>query len=259
MAEAALARSHIHVEPRAQDRLIVALDFDTVAEALNMVGTLGNAVSFYKIGLSLQIDPDLHVLVNRLAAQDKKLFIDFKTFDIAATVERAVRAASKLGFYFITVVGQQHIIEAAVMGRGSSDLKILVVTLLTGMNERDMQEEYNTGISLQDFIVKRAQFAAKTGCDGVISSAREAELIKRHVTKPGFLVVTPGIRPAGSAHDDQKRVAEPHDAIVSGADYLVIGRPIIHHKTPAKAAINILEQMQGGFYARAKLEAEEYA
>jgi orotidine-5'-phosphate decarboxylase len=140
-------------------------------------------------------------------------------------------------------MGQRHIVEAAVKGRGSSDLKILAVTLLTGMTEADMKREYNTDLSLENFIKKRAEAASQMGCDGVISSPNEVKLIRSSIRRDNFLVVTPGIRQIGAEPDDQKRTATPGDAILNGADYLVVGRPIIHQEQKRQATERIVDEM----------------
>lgn len=252
MAGVALMRPRVLAERlSARERLIVALDVPTVARAIDMVGRLDQLVSFYKIGLHLQFDRQLHPLFDKLLSSNKRMFVDFKSFDIPATVEAAVRMASTIGISFITVVGQRPIVEAAVRGRGNSDLKILVVTLLTGMNETDMKEEYNTNLSLEDFIVMRARYAAKIGCDGVISSAREVKLIRDNIDRDDFLVVTPGIRLPGALRHDQKRVLSPREAVLNGADYLVVGRPIINSEIPEAAASSIIEDMDRAFEQQA--------
>jgi orotidine-5'-phosphate decarboxylase len=227
-----------------RDKLVVALDVATVSQALELVERLGDAVSFYKIGLHLQFDRQLHALFDHLLLNQKRIFVDFKAFDIPATVEAAVKMAANLGIDFITVVGQQPIVEAAVRARGAAALKILAVTLLTGMNQEDMQREYNTASTTEEFIRRRARQAAETGCDGVISSPREAALIRDCVDRTNFLIVTPGIRLPGGAQDDQKRVATPHEAISGGADYIVVGRPIVRSADPAAAATQIVADMR---------------
>jgi orotidine-5'-phosphate decarboxylase len=244
MVGAALARSYAHTQPlTARERLIVALDFPTATEALAVVEELGETVCFYKIGLLLQLDRDLRPLLELLIERQKGIFLDFKYIDIPVTVEGAVRAASVLGIRFITVMGQSHIVKAAAKGRGDSDLKILAVTLLTGMTEADMQVEYNTKLSLENFITRRAEAASQMGCDGVISSPNEVKLIRSVIQRDKFLVVTPGIRQIGAEPDDQKRTATPYDAIANGADYLVVGRPIIHRKDKRLAAQRIINEM----------------
>jgi orotidine-5'-phosphate decarboxylase len=234
-------------ELSARERLIVALDFSTAEEAQKIVDELDDTVSFYKIGLQLQLAPKLRQLFNRLAKKRKNVFIDFKYIDIPATIEAVVRSASMLNIRFITVIGQDHIVEAAMKGRGESDLKILAVTLLTGMSEKDMRKAYSTTVSLERFVSDRARDVISIGCDGVICSPQEISLIRNNVgdIMPGrnFLVVTPGIRPVGSSRDDQKRIATPYDAIMNGADYLVVGRPITRSANPAEAAQKIIDQM----------------
>lgn len=227
----------------AKERLIVALDVPTAQEAQGIVKELGDTVSFYKIGLHLQLDPGLRSLFESLIRDEKGIFLDFKYIDIPATIEGAVRAASRLGIKFITVMGQGHIVEAAVKGRENSNLKILAVTLLTGMTESDMRKEYNTRLSIEEFIEKRAREASLMGCDGVISSPNEVKLIRSAICKDNFLVVTPGIRPIGVEPADQKRTATPYDAIVNGADYLVVGRPIIQQRNKTRAAQEIIDEM----------------
>jgi orotidine-5'-phosphate decarboxylase len=229
----------------ARDRLIVALDVGEVSEATAIVKELDETVSFYKIGPHLLLDPKLHDLFHYLKFEAKKnIFLDFKVFDIPATVEGAVRAAAALGVKFITVVGQRPIVEAAVKARGNSPLQILVVTLLTYINQEDLKREYGSDVLLDDFILARAKFAADNGCDGVISSAREVRLIRENVKRTDFVIVTPGIRPRDASSDDQKRIVTPYDAIRNGANYLVIGRPIIHNSPRREAALKILREMQ---------------
>lgn len=227
----------------ATDRLIVALDVATAKEASRIVDELGDIVAFYKIGLMLQLDPDLRPLVERLIGQGKGVFLDFKYIDIPATIEGAVGAASRLGVRFMTVIGERQVVGAAVKGRGNSDLKILAVTLLTGMSEADMQNEYSTISSIDEFVTRRATQAAALGCDGVISSPNEAGLIRSAVKKDGFLIVTPGIRPIGTEPGDQKRTATPRDAILNGADHLVVGRPIIRQQDRREAARRIIAEI----------------
>ena len=209
MVGAGVARTHAHIQPlTARERLIVALDFQTTEEAQRVVEQLGDTISFYKIGLQLQLAPKLRRLFNRLTRDNKYIFVDFKYIDIPATIEGVVRAASMLQIKFITVIGQEHIVEAAMKGRGNSDLKILAVTLLTGMSEFDMRKAYSTTATLEKFVTDRARDVIKIGCDGVISSPQEITMIRNSVREnlPGkdFLIVTPGIRPIGASRNDQK-------------------------------------------------------
>jgi orotidine-5'-phosphate decarboxylase len=232
------------VRVQARDRLIVALDVVSISEAKGIVRELDDAVSFYKIGPHLLLDPELHSLLHHLKVKSKEVFLDLKVFDIPATVEGAVRAAASLGVRFITVAGQQPIMEAAVRARGNATLQILVVTLLTYMTQDDLKREYGSAASLDEFILGRAKFAAGHGCDGVISSAKEVRLIRENIERKDFLIVTPGIRPDNSSLNDQRRVAKPYDAIKNGSDYLVIGRPIISRKPRYDAAMAILREIQ---------------
>lgn len=250
MVGIASARSHTLA---AREKLIVALDVASVKEARAIVEDLQDLVSFYKIGLHLQLDPELPSLFVRLLQDRKRIFLDFKFIDIPATVEGAVKAAARLHIKFITVMAQRHIVEAAVKGRGSSDLKILAVTLLTGMTEEDMRAEYNTNLSLEDFITKRARSASQMGCDGVISSPNEVELIRSAINRDKFLVVTPGIRQMGAEPDDQKRTATPYDAIINGADYIVVGRPIIQQEDKRRAAQDVVDEMAAALDRREDL------
>jgi orotidine-5'-phosphate decarboxylase len=255
MVGAAIERPHAHTKPlTARERLIVALDFQTTEEAQRVVEQLDDTVSFYKIGLQLQLAPKLRRLFNRLTRDNKDIFVDFKYIDIPATIEGVVRAASMLQLKFITVIGQEHIVEAAIKGRGNSDLKILAVTLLTGMSEFDMRKAYSTTATLEEFVTDHARDVIKIGCDGVISSPQEITMIrnslKESLPDKDFLIVTPGIRPLGASRDDQKRVATPYDAIMNGANYLVIGRPITRHDKPAEMARRILDEMEWALEAR---------
>jgi orotidine-5'-phosphate decarboxylase len=236
----------------AREKLIVALDVPSVKEAQGIVDDLKDSVSFYKIGLHLQLDPELPSLFVRLLQDQKRIFLDFKFIDIPATVEGAVKAAVRLHIKFITVMAQRHIVEAAVKGKGSSDLKILAVTLLTGMTEENMRAEYNTNLSLEDFITKRAGSASQAGCDGVISSPNKIELIRSAINREKFLIVT-GIRQIGAEPNDQKRTATPYDAIMNGADYLVVGRPIIRQEDKRRAAQDIVDEMAAALNRREEL------
>jgi orotidine-5'-phosphate decarboxylase len=233
------------VEPprTARERLIVALDVAIADEAMRMVDRLGDAVSFYKIGLHLQLSPELHAFIGQLTRAQKQIFLDFKYIDIPATIAGAVSAAAGLGVKFITVIGQGSIVRAAVAARGAADLRILAVTLLTGMSEKELREEYQTPVALREFVERRAVAAHREKCDGVISSPNEVELIRSAIQTKDFLIVTPGIRPAGAASDDQKRTATAYEAIARGADYLVVGRPIIRDPAPRDAAQRIVDEI----------------
>jgi orotidine-5'-phosphate decarboxylase len=247
------ARTHVQ-SLSARESLIVALDVPTANEARAIVEELDDTVCFYKIGLILQLDRELRSLLEMLIERRKDIFLDFKYIDIPATIEGAVRAASRLGIKFITVMGQTHIVKAADNGRAGSDLKILAVTLLTGMTEAEMQMEYNTEVSLEQFVKARAKKASDMGCDGVISSPNEVKIIRSVIKRDDFLVVTPGIRQSGAEPDDQKRTATPYDAIMNGADYLVVGRPVIQERNKRQAAQRIIDEMATALERREPLD-----
>ncbi len=219
-----------------KDRLIVALDVPSHAEARRLVETLGDEVTFYKIGLELFMAGDYFDLIDWLTARGKKVFADLKFYDIPATVERAVRALSRHPVTFATVHGDRAIMEAAARGR-EGDLKILAVTVLTSMDEKALEELGYQG-DLQALVLKRTRQALEAGLDGVIASGLEAGLI-RETIGAAPLIVTPGVRPEGSASQDQKRVVTVAQAFVNGSDYIVIGRPIRDAADPRAAARTI--------------------
>jgi len=216
-----------------KDRLIVALDVPSHAEAKRLVETLDDAVTFYKIGLELFMAGDYFDLIAWLTARGKKVFADLKFYDIPATVERAVRALSRHPVTFATVHGDRAIMEAAARGR-EGDLKILAVTVLTSLDEKALEDLGYQG-DLQALVLKRTRQALEAGLDGVIASGLEAGLI-RETIGAAPLIVTPGVRPEGSASQDQKRVVTVAQAFVNGSDYIVVGRPIRDAADPRAAA-----------------------
>jgi orotidine-5'-phosphate decarboxylase len=223
----------------ARKKLIVALDFDTIEEAANLVYSLGDEVVFYKVGLGLQLAGG-DGFARELKRQNKHVFLDYKYYDIDKTIENAVRRAAEFGIDFLTVHGVSGILKSAVKGRGSSPLKLFSVTVLTNMDTKDLEEMgYPPNTNVQDLVVHRAKVALEAGLDGVIASGMEAAKIKS-VTKNRLLVVSPGIRPDGSPVDDQKRVMTAGEAITNGADYLVIGRPITQASDPRAEARKIV-------------------
>ena len=234
----------------ARERLIVALDLSTMDEARSMVQSLDGLVSTFKIGLTLQLAVGAEGFITELIRGGKQVFLDYKYFDIPATIETAVRRAAELKVTFLTVHGNGEIIRAAVRGRGSSGLKILSVTVLTSLDEGDLAQ-LGYACSVEKLVLHRARMALDAGCDGVITSGQEAEAIRREVGKH-LLIVTPGIRPDGTPIDDQKRIMTPAQAIKSGADYLVVGRPILMPsggKDPKTVAAEILDEMHEAFNA----------
>jgi orotidine-5'-phosphate decarboxylase len=229
----------------ASERLIVALDLPDVESAVAMVEKLSGITSFFKVGLSLQLAPGVEGLIQSLLDSRKKLFLDYKYYDIPETLTKAVSRAANRGVTFLTVHGSSDLIKAAVKGRGATGMKLFTVTVLTSWDESDLREMGYTNHSIEDVVLFRAKMALNAGCDGVIASAHEAKSIKELSKK--LLVVTPGIRPYGHAQDDQKRRMSPRDAVLAGADYLVIGRPITEAADPLAAAQSILAEMQGAF------------
>lgn len=222
----------------ASDKLIVALDFPSYDDARALVETLGDTVSFYKIGLELLFADGL-ALASELKNEHKRVFLDMKFLDIGNTVEKAVAAVAGLGFDFLTIHGTDtKTMQAAVKGRGKSSLKLLAVTVLTSLDQTDLNDQ---GISLspRDLVLKRARLAQDAGMDGVIASGQEAASI-RAATGANFLIVTPGIRLPGGDAGDQKRITTPEDALRDGANHLVVGRPITAASDPKRAAETML-------------------
>jgi orotidine-5'-phosphate decarboxylase len=216
-----------------KDRLIVALDLTSVEAAEAMVERLGDSVTFYKIGYQLAYAGGLP-LVRKLAEKGKKVFIDLKLHDIGNTVARGVESIAKLGATFLTVHAYPQTMKAAVEARAGTDLKILAVTVLTSYDDDDLQAAgYRLGVS--DLVQSRAQQAELLGVDGLVCSAEEAAALRKVVGRRMSLV-TPGIRPAGSSSGDQKRIMTPARAIAAGADYLVVGRPVLEAADPKAAA-----------------------
>ena len=209
------------IAPR--DRLIVALDLPGIAAAEAMIARLGDSVTFYKIGYQLAYAGGLP-LVRQLADQGKKVFIDLKLHDIGNTVARGVESIAKLGATFLTVHAYPQTMKAAVEARAGSDLKILAVTVLTSYDDGDLHAAgFRLGVS--DLVEARAQQAQVLGVDGLVCSPEEAAHLRK-VVGHQMNLVTPGIRPAGAAVGDQKRIMTPARAIAAGADYLVVGRPV---------------------------------
>ena len=225
---------------RARERLIVALDVPSVGEAEDIVETLAEATVFYKIGLELAVAGGID-FAGDLVNAGYKVFLDLKLHDIPNTVERATRRAAELGVSFLTVHGYPATMAAAAKGRAGSDLQVLAVTVLTSWDATDLAAAGIAG-SVADTVARRAGQAKAAGVDGVVCSAAEVAAV-RGLVGPAMTLVTPGIRPAGAAHGDQKRVVSPGAAIRSGADFLVIGRPIIAAPDPRAAADAIVTEV----------------
>lgn len=231
----------------ARSRLMVALDVPTAREARRIVDQLDARVDFFKVGLELFTGTGLE-FVRELQSRNKQIFLDLKVFDVGETVKRTVKVVVEAGVSFLTIHGNAEIITAAAEARGNSGLKLLSVTVLTCLDVKDIRD-LGFECSLQELALHRAKKALEAGCDGVISSPREAKLIKE-ATHGDLLVVTPGIRPLGAQLQDHKRSGDPRSAIENGADYLVVGRPITAVPDPAAAADAIIAEMQLGFDSR---------
>jgi orotidine-5'-phosphate decarboxylase len=227
----------VPIPPR--DRLIVALDLPDVAAAEAMVEKLGDAVSFYKVGFELALAGGIP-FTQALARSGKKVFLDLKLHDIANTVARATERAAALGATFLTVHAFPPTMRAAVEGRGKSQLKLLAVTVLTSWDDADLKEA-GYSLSVKDLVRKRAEEAREIGIDGLVASASEAADLRKKIGS--MLLVTPGIRPAGGAAGDQKRIVTPTDAIAAGADHLVVGRPVLAARDPKVAAEAIVAEI----------------
>lgn len=231
---------------RADDRLIVALDVPNVVQGLDLARRLDDAVSFYKIGLGMLTGGGL-ALANELKQEHgKRIFLDLKLFDIGATIEAAVRGIAQFDLDFLTVHGDPHVVRAAAAGKGGKDLKILAVTILTSLDRADLDASLIRDGALPDLVRERARNAFLAGADGVIASPQEAALIRALPEATGKLIVTPGVRPAGAALGDQKRVATPAQAIADGADHIVVGRPIWQATDPRAAAEAVLRELGQG-------------
>jgi orotidine-5'-phosphate decarboxylase len=233
-----MKRSEIEIAPR--ERLIVGLDLPDVGAAEAMIARLGDSVVFYKIGYRLAYADGLR-LVPQLVAAGKKVFIDLKLHDIGNTVARGVESIARLGATFLTVHAYPQTMKAAVEARAGSNLKILAVTVLTSYDDGDLHAAgYRLGVS--DLVEARARQAQVLGVDGLVCSAEEVASLRKLVGHQMHLV-TPGIRPAGAASGDQKRIMTPARAVAAGSDYLVVGRPVVEAADPKAVAEAILAEI----------------
>lgn len=226
------------IEPR--ERLIVALDLPSVADAEKFVARVGDAVVFYKVGYQLGYSGGLD-FVRELIGAGKKVFIDFKLHDIGNTVGKGVESVVKTGATFLTVHAYPQTMKAALDASRGSSLKILAVTVLTSYNDADVTEAGYYGTAVEQ--VKRKSLQAKElGIHGIVCSGEELGML-RPLIGPQTLLVTPGIRPAGAASGDQKRIMTPAAAIAAGSDYLVVGRPVTESPDPKAAADSIVSEI----------------
>ncbi len=225
-------------------RLIVALDLPDPAEARTLVDALGDTVGFYKIGMELFMAGGYFELLDWLLARDKQVFVDLKFFDVPETVRRAIRALSGRGATLATIHGNQSMMEAAVIDKG--DLKVLAVTALTSLDQGDL-DDLGFKCNIEQLVLSRARRALETGVDGIVSSGLEVPMIRRELGER-LIVVTPGIRPVlNRPSDDQKRTLDVAQAFRTGADYIVVGRPIRNAANPAEAASDIQRTIAGIF------------
>lgn len=227
----------------SDDRLIVALDVPNVLDGLDLVSRLGDAVGFYKIGLGMLTGGGL-ALANELKQEHgKRVFLDLKLFDIGATIEAAVRGVSRFDLDFLTVHGDPQVVRAAAEGKRGTGLKILAVTVLTSLDRADLDANLIKPGDIHEITLERAARALEAGADGVIASPQEAAMIRALPQAAGKLIVTPGVRPAGAAPGDQKRVATPAQAIADGANHIVVGRPIWQATDPRAAALAVVAEL----------------
>ena len=232
------------VPERIEDRLIVALDVPSIGQARALIDQLDGLVSFFKIGLWLQFAAGFDGLIDDLVREDKKIFLDTKMFDIGETVKQGVARAAERGVTFVTVHGDVEMMQAAVQGKGNSQLKILAITVLTSLDQEGLRD-LGYECSLEDLIRRRVQGAITCGCDGIIAAPRDdLGRIRQLEGADRLLIATPGVRLADAASDDHKRPGTPAQAIAAGADYLVVGRPIIRSADPVVAARQIIEDMR---------------
>jgi orotidine-5'-phosphate decarboxylase len=225
-----------------RERLIVALDVSSAAEAQKLVARIGDAAGIYKVGLQLFTAEGPRV-VRDLVSSGRRVFLDLKLHDIPTTVALAVKAATELGAYMLTL----HASGGSAMLRAATEaaagrINLLAVTVLTSLSDEDMREVGIAG-RVSDQVLRLAALAQSAGCRGIVASPREALMVRKALGE-GFAIVTPGIRPAGSETNDQQRIATPAQAIVNGASHIVVGRPITHAPDPAEAAQAIISEIE---------------
>ena len=220
--------------------LIIALDVDAIEEARRLVDAIGDGANFYKVGMELYAVAGM-AFVQELLGRGRRVFLDLKLYDISETVKRATRQIARCGVTFLTVHGSKAVMRAAVEGRGDSATRLLAVTVLTSFDQDDLADlGFSTPVS--DLVALRVRNAVASGIDGIVCSALEVAKV-REIGGPGLKLVTPGVRSAGAATGDQKRVATPAEAIEAGADYLVIGRQVTRAADPQAACEKILSEI----------------
>jgi len=225
-----------------ENPIIVALDLDSAAEARELVNKLGDRVGFYKVGLELFAASGME-MVRELEARGKDVFLDLKLFDIGETVKRTVAVIARTGVRFLTLHSSVAVMRAAIAGRGGAPLKLLAVSVLTSFDDQDVHDLGYAG-NVAELVEWRVRKSMECGVDGLIASPLDAATVRR-LTGPAKIIVTPGVRSAGAARGDQKRVATPAEAVRDGADYVVIGRQITRAADPAAEAARILDEIRG--------------
>ena len=220
--------------------IIVALDFETAAEASALVALLGDRIQVYKIGMELYAGAGM-AFARELRSQGKDVFLDMKFYDIPETVRRAVCQVARAGLQFLTVHGSDAVMRAAVEGRDTSNLQLLAVTLLTSFDRQDI-EDLGYPCEATDLVDLRVRKAMAAGMQGIVASPLDAARVRR-LAGAGTLLVTPGVRSAGAAKSDQKRVATPAEAIREGADYVVVGRQVTRAADPVGEVDRVLEEI----------------
>ncbi|MCH7921577.1 MAG: orotidine-5'-phosphate decarboxylase [Nitrospinae bacterium] len=237
----------------AKERLIVALDVTDVDKAMDLVNRLDGLVSFFKIGFTLFMRGGPDFVWELLKDSDKKVFLDLKVNDIPEVVGNYIEMIGQARVSFATIHGNGEYLEAAIRGRGSKDLKIFAVTALTSWDANDITEIFDIEIPMEEYVVRRARYFVDIGCDGVITSPLEVSSIREAVS-PDVLVVSPGIRLLSDPPNEHKRYADPATAIRSGANYIVVGRPIIHASDPFRAAQRYIDAIEKGLAKDESLE-----
>jgi len=229
----------------ANEKLIVALDFDTRAQAIELVEKLDGCVSFFKVGLQLFVGAGFEV-VEELLRRKKEVFLDLKIEDVPATIQRTVSNMAVAGVRFFTIGGNGPTAAAAKEGRGNNAYpKLLQITALSSWDDDDLYElTHSKNIGVNDWALVRATKIMDAGCDGMIASGDSVQLIRKQYPKGKAIIVTPGIRPKGASVDDHKRTLTPYEAITAGSDYLVVGRPITGSDDPKKAAAEIIAEIE---------------
>ena len=223
--------------------IIVALDLESSAEARRLIAALGDSGSFYKVGLELYTATGGE-FVRELKAQGHRVFLDLKLYDIGETVKRAVAQVAHLGVDFLTIHGSLAVMQAAVAGKGEAELQLLAVTVLTSFDESDLRQ-LGYSCSVSELVELRVRNAMDAGVDGIVCSPVEVNRV-RSITGPRAVLVTPGVRSAGAAAGDQKRVTTPAEAMARGADYLVIGRQVTRATDPRSEMQRILAEIEAG-------------